>query len=249
MNKLILLFLLSTSLLALNSIQLAKVKTTYNIGNRIKAKDGTTFGVALASIMGQESSWGYYVIGDKIDETGKLKSLYDSSLGNFQIKLHTAKETILKNPTLYKKYSYMINKDKSTYIEYTYNRKKYNYYNKIIKSKKWNKLAKNKNKKAIRVLKWANKELLYHKRLLNKLKANANKDIVLINVLMNNFSFSAEIAAYYLRKMYHLALRRGYSKRTAYIKAIGRYNGGWHNKRYYKKIKERALIVKHVLKL
>lgn len=81
-----------------------------SVGSRIYSKDGMNFGKALQSIALAESSAGVFIIGDKY-KNGKLKNLYDSSLGAFQIKLSTAKFTIKRTPILMKRFSRIVNND------------------------------------------------------------------------------------------------------------------------------------------
>ena len=249
MMRLFMIFLIlaSTHLMALSNIQKEKIKIAYEVGKTIKAKDGMTFENTLPSIMGQESSWGTDNIGDKYTDTGRLKSLYDSSLGNFQIKLSTAKLTILKYPELKRKYGYLVNKGKSTYKEYERHLKKLKYYQKIIESKSWNSRADKGNKKAIRTLKWAKKEFLFHYSFWTKYKKQARRDTMLINKLMYDFEFGATIGGHYLLSMYEQASRK-FGKSEAYWKAVGRYNGGWSNRSYHQKIMKRMKTVKIIIK-
>jgi len=242
-----LLILASTHLMALSDIQKEKIKIAYEIGKTIKASDGMTFGLTLPSIMGQESSWGVINIGDKYDSTGRLKSLYDSSLGNFQIKLSTAKLTILKYSKLRKKYGYLVNKDKSTYKKYEKHYNKLKYYKSILNSEKWNNRAKKGDKKSLRTLNWAKKEYLYHYEFYKKYKKEARKDTLLINKLIYDFEFGAMIGGHYLLSMYEEALKK-FGKKEAYWRAVGRYNGGWHNKGYYNRIVKKMKIVKSIFK-
>jgi hypothetical protein len=241
------LILASTHLIALSDIQKYKIRIAYEIGKTIKAKDGITFENTLPSIMGQESSWGIINIGDKFDETGRLKSLYDSSLGNFQIKLSTAKLTILKYPNLRKKYGHMVNKDKSTYKDYQKHYKKLKYYKKIIQSKKLNTKFERGDKQAIKTIKWAKKEFLYHHKFYTKYQKQARKDTLLINALMYDFKTQAEIAGHYLLSMYEESSRK-FRKKEAYWKAVGRYNGGWNNKTYHKNVMKRMKTTKKIIK-
>ena len=245
--KIILLILLSLPLMGLSDIQKDKIKISYKIGKSIKAKDGMTFENTLPSIMGQESSWGSVNIGDRFSETGRLKSLYDSSLGNFQIKLSTAKITINMYPKLKKKYGYLVNNGKSTYKEYQKYKKKLNYYKNIINSKVWNKRISKRNKKAIKIMKWAKKEFLHNYSIWIKYKKQAKQDVKLINKLMYDFKFGALISGYYLKHCYEMSLKR-FNKSETYWKAIGRYNGGWNNRTYYKKIMKRMKTVKKIIK-
>jgi hypothetical protein len=253
--------MISTTLVyGLTSDQISKINEASRIGKTIRAKDGMTFETALPSIMGQESSWGVFVLGDKWDKNGRLKSVYMSSLGNFQIKLSTAKLTIQKYPKLYAKYKHLLYKGKSIYLQYEQHKKRYEalkkivgkgydyyvdvqvenirqstdskkiiYYTNIIKNPKWIKKEANGDKQAIRTMKWAKRELAYHKvkyaesikkfknttkdnfsslmqeytkELIsyNNLKEKAAKDMRLINKLLTDFSFGAEIAGHYCMK-------------------------------------------------
>jgi hypothetical protein len=189
MKKLLIIFIININLFALNTIALNKIKTAWDFGKHTKAKDGMTFEYAISGIMGQESSWGKAVVGDKYTKTGKLKDLYESSLGNFQIKISTAKLTIKKIPYLKKKYKYLIYDGNSIYKKYiSLNKKlikleatsykniscenknynKMSYYYKIYNNKSWNNKAKNNNKKAIKTLIWAKRKYEEYKKKYNK---------------------------------------------------------------------------------
>jgi len=237
----------TTHLSALTNSQKDKIITSYNIGKTIVAKDGMTFENTLPSIMGQESSWGTDNLGDKFDKTGRLKSLYDSSLGNFQIKLSTAKITIKMYPELKAKYGYLVNKEKSTYKKYQIHYKKLNYYKEIVNSEKWNERVRNGEKKAIKTMKWAKKEFLYHHTFFSRYKKQAKQDTMLINKLMYDFEFGAIISGHYLKHCYELALRK-FGKSEAYWRGVGRYNGGWSNRAYHGKILSRMKTVKKIIK-
>jgi len=312
MNKLITILIaqaiLVTGLFALNVDQTNKVKIAYAVGKTIKAKNGMTFEHTLPSIMGQESSWGVYVIGDKWDKNGRLKSVYMSSLGNFQIKLSTAKLTIRKYPHLMKKYGKLLYDGKSIYLKYEKHQsqlakyknltdggissyiakkkksldnstdyKKMTYYSNIIENPKWIEREKAGKKRAIRTMTWAKRELIYHTTRYNnkmqklsktaiknymkdlkkytyhnqevgKLIVKANKDTRLINKLLNDFRFGAEVGGHYLLSMYEEAINNGHNRQNAYWKAIGRYNGGWNNTTYYTKVKHKMKTVKKVMR-
>ncbi|MEA3387600.1 MAG: hypothetical protein U9Q66_04435, partial [Patescibacteria group bacterium] len=101
--------------------QILKVQIGYNVGKTLVASNGETFEKTIPSLLGQESSWGKYVIGDTHDKNKKLKSVYESSLGNYQIKLSTAKLTIRKYPYLMKKYGHLLYEGKSIYLKYEKN--------------------------------------------------------------------------------------------------------------------------------
>ena len=295
----------TTSVFGLTAEQINKITMASSIGKSIIAKDGMSFETALPSIMGQESSWGVFVIGDKWDANGKLKSVYMSSLGNFQIKLSTAKLTIKKYPRLYNKYKHLIYEGKSIYTKYEQHQKRYEilkarvgkgynhyvdnqadsirqskdykkikYYKNIIENPKWIKRVAEGKPRAIRTMKWAKKELIYHEAkykilvkvfekntaknfsldmreytkemiVCNNLRAKASKDMRLINRLLTDFSFGAEIAGHYLLSMYEEARKRGFS--NPYKRAIGRYNGGWNNIPYYNLVMKKSITVKKVV--
>jgi hypothetical protein len=66
MRYLIILF--STYLFGLSTIQKDNLHIAYDVGKMIQAKDGTTFEIALATIMLNETSGGLEVIGDKYQD-------------------------------------------------------------------------------------------------------------------------------------------------------------------------------------
>ena len=108
----VLLILTTLPLYSLNTLQINNLKTVYNLGKKIKASNGFSFENTLCAIMLQESSAGLELIGDKY-KNGKLKSLYDSSLGIFQIKLNTAKEVIIKDKFMNKNFKHLLKNDKA----------------------------------------------------------------------------------------------------------------------------------------
>lgn len=188
--------LLSTLSFGLTDEQLNKIQIAYNVGKSIKAKDGMTFERGLPSVMGQESSFGVYVVGDKWEEDGRLKSLYESSLGNMQIKLSTAKLTIKQFPELRKKYNHLVYDGDSIYLEYQNHKKKMDYYKKltvggveklfekqllsskhleklnyyksILKNPIWIDRFKKKQQKAIQTFDWAKRQISYHEAEFDK---------------------------------------------------------------------------------
>jgi hypothetical protein len=241
--KIVLFLLIVThSLFALTHDQIKAMKIGYSVGKTITAKNGMTFENTLASIPGQESSWCVNVVGDKYDKNGKLKSLYESSLGCYQIKLSTAKLVIKKNPHLLKKYEYLVYNGSSIYIKYEKNKKKLDYFKRVLKSPTWNKRLSRGEDKAIRTFAWANRELRKHKIIHNSLLRKARKDTLLINRLLTDTRFSAEIAGNYIRMMYEHVIAKGWSQ--PYKRSIGRYNGGWSNWTYANKILKRMKTVK-----
>lgn len=68
----------------------------------------------------------------------------------------------------------------------------------------------------------------------NKLKEYyqyLKNDTALINRLITDAEFGAQLSAYYFIKNYNEALKRGMSR--PYFRAISRHNGGWNNKTYF----------------
>lgn len=238
--------LLATKVPYLTDEQLKNTKTVYKIGKNIVAPNGMTFGYSLAGMLAQESSWGTISVGDRYDRNGRLKSLYDSSLGSLQVKLSTAKLTIKSYPKLMKKYGYMLNQGKSTYKEYALHKKMVEKYYKILNNPIWIKRLNQGELKAIKTMKWANKEYNKHRNSLKINKKQSMKDTILINALINNLNVNAEIAGYYLLSMYIEAIKKGYVEPLK--QAIGRYNGGWNNTRYFSKVKNKKRIIKKLLK-
>ena len=185
MRKIILVGLLASSLYGnvLDREQITKTQIAYNTGAKIKASDGTTFENTLASIMGTESSWGKMTLGDKFFKNGKLKPKRLMSLGNYQIKVSTAKETINKYNHLNDKYSSLLKNENL---------------NKLIKELQW------------------------------------------------NSKFGAEIAGHYLLSMYEQSIKKDHW--NPYMKAVGRYNGGWMNMTYAKRVILNMQILKKLKK-
>lgn len=68
----------------------------------------------------------------------------------------------------------------------------------------------------------------------------------LMKLLRYNHKFGAEIAGHYLLSMYEEALDR--NKYNPYMKAVGRYNGGWNNMEYAKLIIKRMKTLKKLKK-
>jgi hypothetical protein len=230
----------------LSTDQIQKAQIAYTVGKAIKADDGMTFEKTLASMLGVESSWGEEVIGDKYDKNGRLKSVYESSLGGFQIKLSTAKLTIRKFPHLMKKYGHMLYDGKSIYLKYEENKKKMDYYKGVLANPKWKERYKRGEKKAIDTMAWANRNYIKHMKIHNSLVSKAKKDTKLINKLFTDVRFGAEIGGHYLLMQYNYTLAKGWSR--PYKRAVGRYNGGWNNWKYAARVLNRMKIVNKLIK-
>jgi len=264
MKKIIIFIIISSiSAFAISEKQMNKANEVFEVGVKLGSKK---LGYILAGIFGTESSWGNMYIGDKYKKDGSLKPLYKCSLGNFQIKLSSAREVFEKTKNLKLIYPEYYFKGKSVILKYNnlnnyfnkhkylktlkiyseHNFKKYNNYNSILNNKELNKkfilrdiktvelifnTLNNLNKlnKIIEVS--YNKEIiLYNKnvKIYNKIYINANKEIKLMNRLICDYKFSAEIAGNYL---YFL-----YKQKKSIKRVIGRYNGGWNNITYYNRV-------------
>lgn len=105
------LFFLNLHSSVLSDYQYYNLKKAYNVAKLVKCQDGMTFENAIAGIMLQESSAGKELIGDKY-KNGKLKPIYESSLGMMQIKLSTAKEIISKSKYLNSNFKHLLKNDK-----------------------------------------------------------------------------------------------------------------------------------------
>lgn len=281
--------------------QIKIINDSYEVSKKISYK-GFNFAHTITGILGAESSFGVFVIGDKYTSTGMLKPLYLSSLGYFQIKLSTAKKMIGENPELLKKYGYLYNPDdvygeyikltkrykelvkfrhmnEKAFIEYKTDnnkfKKKMKYYESVLNNTIWIKRYKAKQPKAIKTMKWAKRNYLKYKRLneiyIKKISKNAkselkilkkeliqiskkrkmlknkiHKDNLLINKLLNDYKFGAEIASYYLIHCYKLAKR--FHFKNPYRQAVGRYNGGWNNMKYFERVKKKMFLAQKYLK-
>jgi hypothetical protein len=246
MKILITLVMLTSLVFGLEQSQIDRIKMAYSIGKNIKADDGMTFENTLPSMMGVESTFGIEIIGDKYDNNGKLKSVYESSLGAFQIKLSTAKITIRKYNHLYRKYKHLLYDGKSIYLKYEKNKKKMDYYDSVLKNSKWRKRYDNGEVKAIQTFAWATREYNKHVKIHNSLLKKARKDTRLINKLLTDVRFGAEIGGHYLLMQYNYVISKGWSK--PYKRAVGRYNGGWNNMKYANKVLRKMKLVKRIIK-
>lgn len=227
----------------LNFIQQQVLKVAYEEGCKIKVGNQHLC-LTLPTIAYGESSLGVHTVGDKYDENGRLKSLYDSSLGAFQIKLSTAQKVIVYFPELREKYGYLVNPDKTSYKKYAYHYRKWKYFKGVLNNPIW--IKRWKQGKGLKTYRWAKRNYEYHKRELLKLKNLAYKDIDLINKLLNDYKFSALIAGYYIKLCYMEAKRKGYSH--PFRRAISRYNGGWYNKKYIQKFRRNIKIIKSLIR-
>lgn len=256
MKKMIIIGLLSSGLFAttslkervqsLNDVQTERIKVAYSVGKNIKASDGTNFAMTLPSIAGVESSWGSLIIGDSVDKKGNKKHLFECSLGAFQIKMDTARLTIRNNPVLFEKYGNLIYEGErvsnNELISAIANIKKYS---NILTDKELISKKNQGDKKSINKLIWAKTQLDLSKDNYVIIAKKYSTDSKLANKLLNDYEFSSVIAGNYLKDMYNIAHNRNYNNK--FKRAIGRYNGGWHNMDYANAVVDNLDVV-HAVK-
>jgi len=239
-----LLLSVSNANLKINNKQLSVLQKVYNIGKKYKTKDGLSFEKTLSSIYLAESNAGMSIIGDNYTQTGKVKSIYESSLGAGQIQLRTAQKVLNTFPKLKEKYKYLIHNHIASYIKYVKILKNINNFQNILKNPKW---KNKKTKKAKNILKWAKFELNKNKKIIKEKYWNdIIKDNKLINKLLIDVKFSATISVHYLIMNYQRAQRLKIS--NPYFSTISLYNGGFVNHKYYNKIMRKMRIVKKLIK-
>ena len=243
---LILINLISLNLYALDNIQLNVIKTAYKVASKYKASDGHTFNDTIASITLTESSAGKFLIGDNYID-GKEKPFIMKSLGVCQVKLETAILIISKYSKYFKKYINLIHQNKYVFKKYWKYLMNINYFfylkNKYEKRLKFNIGNRKRN---IKVLKWIKNELKINKNKFKKYKKYYYKDLLLAQILLSDIKFNIKIATFYLIYNYENAIKRKY--RNPWFIAISKYNGGYCNVSYYKKVIKNMKIVRKLKK-
>ncbi len=226
----------------LTNEQIQKIQDVYTIGKNIKTSDGQSFEKTLASIMGQESDWGNYFNSNTFTKDSQLKSL-TSSIGDFQIQVATAQMVIKSHPKLSRKYGHMVYEGNSVYFTYKRNLEQIKNLN-----DKYNQLKKSNNHTAIvrNRLNHIHQEILNLKKINKTLIVNASKDQILINNLLHNHKFSADIAGHYLVLLYETAKNKKFP--NSYLSALSAYNGGWINTPYCNLIRKKMITIDTLLK-
>lgn len=226
----------------LTNEQIQKIQDVYTIGKNIKTSDGQSFEKTLASIMGQESDWGNYFNANTFTKESQLKSL-TSSIGDFQIQIATAQMVIKSYPNLSRKYGHMVYEGKSVYFTYKRNLEQIknlnDKYNQLKKSNNHTDIVRNR-------LNHIHQEILNLKKINKTLIVKASKDQTLINNLLHNHKFSADIAGHYLVLLYETAKNKKLP--NSYLSALSAYNGGWFNTAYCNLIRKKMITVDALLK-
>ena len=231
MKKLLILIFFSPLLFSLDKIQLNVIKEVYNTCKQYKASDGFSFENTCAAIVLSESSAGKHLIGDQ----GKhLEILVNSSLGAMQIRVKTVLYVFKKFPELRQQYNVFWHEDINSIDKYVPILATMNYY-KI----KWNQAVERRNKEKIRKYK---KLYLKYKYKFKKYKKAYYKDLRIAETLLSDIRFSAKVAAHYLILNYEIAKKRRYW--NPWLKAISRYNGGWDNRKYIRRVINRMKLVR-----
>lgn len=248
MNKLLLILLISLSSLmanyGLDDNQIQVLQKAYNQAKNYKTEDGFSFKEIILAIYLQESSAGIDIIGDNYTSTGKVKSLYESSLGSGQIQLGTAQTVLHTFPYLETKYGNLLHDNVYSYQKYVQHLKNIDKFKTILDSDE----LKNNSEtlKGIETKKWAEFELKRNETILKEKYWNdLKKDNILVNKLIIDVDFSAIISTHYLIMCYNEAKKLGYEP---VYSTISRYNGGWKNDKYYNNVMARMDLVKKLIK-
>jgi hypothetical protein len=250
MKKMFLLFFLAFSILfaevkeccGLSKKQISLLQKAYSIAKKYKSNDGHTFEDTIVAIYLVESNAGKHLIGDKYYVTGELKSLYESSLGPGQIKLSTALLVINSFDNLKRKYGQLYHKDYYAFKKYVPIMRKLTYYKSVLNNPIWKKRWA--EGKKLKVKAWAEREYKYWLKKIKPYIKYIKKDDIVIDKLLYDEEFSIEISLHYLILNYNVALKRKYY--NPWFKSISRYNGGWKNTKYYKRVLKKMKIVRRL---
>ena len=193
----------------------------------------------MASIVLTESSAGRNILGDNYFTNGKEKPFLLKSFGVGQVKLETAIKMILKYPNILKKYIIFIHKNPfifKKYIKFLINIQYFQYLHSIYIHKH--------TKRAKKVLRWINRVLKINKEKMKPYMKYYRKDLELAQLLLSDLKFNVTIGTLYLITNYDYALK--HHLWNPYFKTISRYNGGWRNKIYYKRVMKNMRIWRRI---
>jgi len=236
--KFLISILLITNLFGVSFSQTNVLKTTYKVASWFSAKDGHIFNDTMVAIILTESSGGKQLIGDNYIN-GQEKPFIMKSLGVGQVKLETAIHMIIAHKDVYEQFQEYIHKDPFAFKKYYKYLIKIEYYQDIL-----NRYKNKYDERSIKVKRWANRELRHYKKLFSPYKKYYKKDLELAQLLLSDIEFNVSVGALYLIQNYEIALRRHYS--NPWFRAISRYNGGWKNKTYYKRVLKNMKIWKKI---
>ena len=224
----VIIFILVASLFGLSTRQLNIVKNVYQECSKYRATDGFSFENTCAAIALTESSAGKNIIGDQGDDP---TILVQSSLGVLQIRVKTVLEVLKNFPSLRKQYASLWHPDTDVIDKYVLIIKKMHYFRyKMHHARSWK--ARHQYK------------ALYEKQRaeFKKYKKAYRKDLDIAEILLTDIGFSAKIAAHYLILNYQVAKKRHYW--NPWWKAVSRYNGGWMNKSYVRRVIRNMRIIR-----
>jgi hypothetical protein len=171
------------------------------------------------------------------------KNIFFKSLGVGQVKLETTIIMIKKYPKIFKNYQYLIHKNPYAFKKYVPYLENIRYFQNIL-DRYTNKIQKTQRDK--KVIRWAKRELRFYIRKMQKYKYYYNKDLLLAQLLLLDLGLNVKVGTLYLITNYNEAKKRGLW--NPWLKAISRYNGGWYNKKYRKKIFKNMKIVRNLKK-
>lgn len=227
---------------------LRSLNTTYNKGLDLKEETGLSFEETLCAIQLTESSGGKNIIGDQYIN-GFSVELFKSSLGPMQEQIRTVREIMERNSEVMAQYGeeyYYKTPHKQFdkyYNLYTKLSKKIAYYSGIVKNPKGNTRT---DKKGLDTMRWANAMLKKHQKDFKQYREYVKKDQALINLLLTDVEASTYFAFYYLKMNYNSAKKQGMS--NPFFRAISRYNGGWNNTEYYKRVMKNLKEIRRLIK-
>jgi len=151
-----------------------------------------------------------------------------------QVRVYTALIVLKSFSDLREKYKQLWHNDINATFEYTKILSEMSYYRRRIKY--WRKKHNWKSAHYYRCL------YAKQKRLFKKYRKAYKKDLLIAQLLLTDIKFSAIIAVHYLILNYEEARDR--NMWNPWLKAISRYNGGWYNKRYIRRVIRNMNIVR-----
>ena len=233
MKKIILILIITISVYGYSEAQLENLNRIYNIGLQMKKKTGMSFEKTLCAIALTESSAGVNIIGDQYTSSN-IVLLVDSSLGIMQERLVMIKE-LLKKDAYIKKYYRQYYTPWADTLAYMKIRRKIT---KLQDKLKYEKLRINKKILA---------KQIYNLNLeFSKYHTAVNKDLAIMGRVLVDTKFSVILAHQYLSRIYNIA-KKG-NMWNPYFKAVSKYNGGWKNVKYFRKVNTNIKEINKLIK-